>query len=91
MNKSDLVNEVSVITGLTKTKSSETIDAIVSVIEKSLSKGEKVNLVGFGSWETSKRSERVARNPKTGEEVKVPAKTVARFKPGSNLIKQINS
>jgi DNA-binding protein HU-beta len=90
MNKSDLVNEVSTITGLTKTKSSETIDAIVSVIEKSLSNGEKVNLVGFGSWETTQRAERVARNPKTGEEVKVPAKTVARFKPGSNLNKQIN-
>ena len=78
------------MTGLTKAKSTETLDAIVSVIEKALSNGEKVNLVGFGSWETSQRKERVARNPKTGEEVKVPAKTVARFKPGKNLSKQIN-
>lgn len=90
MNKADLVNEVSTMTGLTKAKSTETLDAIVSVIEKALSNGEKVNLVGFGSWETSQRKERVARNPKTGEEVKVPAKTVARFKPGKNLSKQIN-
>lgn len=91
MNKSDLINEVANSTGLSKTKSSEAIDAVVSAIEKSLAKGEKVSLVGFGSFETSKRNGRTGRNPKTGEEVQIPSKTVARFKPGTNLNKQINS
>jgi DNA-binding protein HU-beta len=91
MNKSDLVNEVATITGLTKTKSTETIDTIISVIESTLAKGEKVSLVGFGSWETSKRAERIARNPKTGEEVRVPSKTVAKFKPGATLNQKVNN
>ena len=90
MNKADLINEVATTTGLSKTKSSEAIDAVVSAIEKTLAKGEKVSLVGFGSFETSTRGERIGRNPKTGEEVKIPSKTVAKFKPGTNLTKQIN-
>ena len=90
MNKADLINEVANSTGLSKTKSSEAIDAVVSAIENSLAKGEKVSLVGFGSFETSKRNERTGRNPKTGEEIKIPSKTVAKFKPGANLTKQIN-
>lgn len=90
MNKADLINEVASSTGLSKTKSSEAIDAVVNAIENSLAKGEKVSLVGFGSFETSTRGERMGRNPKTGEEVKIPSKTVAKFKPGANLNKQIN-
>ena len=90
MNKSDLINEVASTTGLSKAKSSEAIDAVVLAIENSLAKGEKVSLVGFGSFETSTRNERTGRNPKTGEEIKIPSKTVAKFKPGNNLNKQIN-
>ena len=90
MNKSDLINEVASTTGLSKAKSSEAIDAVVLAIENSLAKGEKVSLVGFGSFETSTRNERTGRNPKTGEEIKIASKTVAKFKPGTNLNKQIN-
>ena len=90
MNKSDLINEVANTTGLTKAKSSEAIDAVINAIEGSLAKGEKVTLIGFGSFETTKRTERTGRNPKTGEEIKIPAKTVAKFKPGANLTKQVN-
>ena len=90
MNKSDLINEVASTTGLSKAKSSEAIDAVVLAIENSLAKGEKVSLVGFGSFETSTRNERIGRNPKTGEKIKIPSKTVAKFKPGTNLNKQIN-
>lgn len=90
MNKADLINEISNSTGLTKTKASETIDVIVNAIGTSLSKGEKVTLVGFGTWETSSRKSRKGRNPKTGQEINIPAKTVARFRAGSSLSDRVN-
>jgi DNA-binding protein HU-beta len=90
MNKADLVNEIAKETGLTKTKSSEVVDTIVETISNSLKKGEKVTLVGFGTFTTSKRSARKGRNPKTGAEINIPGKTVARFKAGSELTKTVN-
>lgn len=90
MNKADLINEVASSTGLSKTKSSEVIDAVFNAIGSTLSKGEKVSLAGFGNWETKSKDARIARNPKTGEEVQVPSKTVTKFKPGAALNKQIN-
>lgn len=90
MNKSDLINEVASSTGLTKTKSSEVVDATINAIQAALSNGEKVTLVGFGTWETSTRGARKGRNPKTGEEISIASKTVARFRAGANLNKQVN-
>jgi len=90
MNKADLVNEIAKETGLTKTKSSEVVDTIVETISNSLKKGEKVTHVGFGTFTTSKRSARKGRNPKTGAEINIPGKTVARFKAGSELTKTVN-
>ena len=90
MNKADLINEIANSTGLTKTKASETIDAMVSAIETALSKGDKVTLVGFCTWETSSRQARKGRNPKTGAEISIPAKKVARFRAGSKLSQKVN-
>ena len=90
MNKADLVNSLSTKTGLTKTKSNEVVDAIVSTITESLRNGEKVTLVGFGTFTTSKKEARKGRNPKTGEILEIPAKTVAKFKAGSELTKSVN-
>ena len=90
MNKADLVNEIAKETGLTKTKSSEVVDTIVETISNTLKKGDKVTLVGFGTFTTSKRSARKGRNPKTGEVINIPGKTVARFKAGSELTKTVN-
>lgn len=90
MNKADLVNLVSNKTGLTKVKSNEVINAITSSISESLSNGDKVTLVGFGTFTTSKRNARKGRNPKTGEVIDIPAKTVARFKPGTGLSNSVN-
>lgn len=90
MNKADLINEISKETGLTKTKSSEVIDSIVEAISSTLKKGEKVTLVGFGTFTTSKRNARKGRNPKTGEVIDIPGKTVARFKAGTELTKNVN-
>ena len=90
MNKADLINEIANSTGLTKAKSGEAIDAVVSAIETALSKGDKVTLVGFGTWETTKRQARKGRNPKSGVEINIPSKTVARFRAGSSLSKRVN-
>ncbi len=91
MNKADLINEIAESTGLSKTDSGKAIDAFVSAVEGALSKGEKVTLVGFGTFGTSKREARKGRNPKTGEEIQISARTIAKFKAGSKLSESVNS
>ena len=90
MNKTELVSSIAKETGLSKTKTNEVVDAFVSAVSESLGKGEKVTLVGFGTFTTSKREARKGRNPKTGEVINIPSKTVARFKAGSDLTKSVN-
>ena len=90
MNKADLVNSLAEKTGLTKTKSNEVIDTLVSTITEALKGGDKVTLVGFGTFATTQRDARKGRNPKTGETLQIPAKRVAKFKPGSELSKSVN-
>ena len=90
MNKTELANSIAKETGLSKSKSNEVINAFVSAVSESLSKGEKVTLVGFGTFTTSHREARKGRNPKTGEIINISAKTVARFKSGSDLSKSVN-
>lgn len=90
MNKADLVNSISEQTGLTKTKSNQVVDAMTTIIADALAKGDKVTLVGFGSFTTSERSARKGRNPKTGEVIEIPSKRVAKFKAGSELTKSVN-
>jgi DNA-binding protein HU-beta len=89
MNKADLVNSISEQTGLTKTKSNQVLDVMTSIIAETLSNGEKVTLVGFGTFTTTERQARKGRNPKTGEVIDIPAKRVARFKAGSELTKTV--
>jgi DNA-binding protein HU-beta len=90
MNKSDLINRVSEDTGLTKTKSSQVIEAIINAFKTSLSNDEKVTLVGFGSFSTTTRKSRKGRNPKTGESILIPQKKVVKFKSGTYLSDSIN-
>ncbi|TET63790.1 HU family DNA-binding protein [Candidatus Aerophobetes bacterium] len=85
MNKAELVEEVVSRTGLTKKAARETVDTITSAITDSLARGEKVTLVGFGSFKVRKRNSRRGRNPQTGEEIQIPAKDVPKFEPGKNL------
>ncbi len=90
MNKADLINSISKKTGLSKSKTNEVIDAFVESVTDSLKKGEKVTLVNFGTFNISERNSRSGRNPKTGENIEIPAKRVARFKVGAGLAKNIN-
>jgi DNA-binding protein HU-beta len=91
MNKQELINVVSTKVDLTKTKTSEVIDAVVEAISASLISGEKVTLVGFGTFQTAGRKERKGRNPKNGAEILIPAKRIAKWKPGSSLQSSVNN
>ncbi len=74
----------------TKAAASRVVDAVIGTISKELSKGRDVQIVGFGSFRVMKRKARNGRNPSTGESMKIPAKKVVKFRPGSNLNNSIN-
>jgi DNA-binding protein HU-beta len=85
LTKADLIDKVAKDTKLTKKDSASTIDAVIDAISRSLAKGDKVSLVGFGSFEVRKREARKGRNPQTGAEIKIAARKVPVFKPGKAL------
>ncbi len=85
MNKADLIEKVASQTGLAKRTSGKTIDAIVSAISDCLTRGEKVTLVGFGTFGVRQRKARTGRNPQPGATIQIPAKRVPKFVPGKNL------
>ncbi|MBP7462447.1 MAG: HU family DNA-binding protein [Candidatus Delongbacteria bacterium] len=85
MTKADLIAAVAGKCEMTKKDSAAFLEAVMETITKSLSKGEGITLVGFGSFSVAKRAERKGRNPQTGKEIKIKAKKVAVFKPGKDL------
>lgn len=89
MNKAQLVNRVAEKTRMTKAQSEHLLDAALEVIQKAVSKGEDVKIVGFGTFSRSVRKARAARNPKTGEPVNIPVSRVPRFKPGKEFREQV--
>ena len=90
MNKSDLIAAMAAKTGETKKSAEASLDAFVAVVTESLKKGEKVQLVGFGSFEVRKRAARKGRNPQTKEEIKIPASKAPVFKAGKALKEVVN-
>ena len=85
MNKGDLINKIADSAKITKTQAGNALDATIKAISSSLKKGDKVTLIGFGTFSVSKRSARTGRNPQTGKEIKIAAKKVAKFKAGADL------
>lgn len=85
LNKSELVDAVAAKTGLTKSHSSDAIDAVVGAIQETLKGGGQVSLVGFGVFLTGDRAARTGRNPRTGVEIQIPAARLPKFKPGKGL------
>lgn len=85
MNKEELVKEVSKKSKLSQKITADVIAAALDTIEKTVSKGKKVTLVGFGTFEPRKRAARVGRNPQTGAELKIAAKTVPAFSAGKKF------
>lgn len=85
MTKNDLVTEVASKSGLTKKDAEKAVGAVLESITGALKKGDKVALVGFGTFETRHRPARTGRNPQTKQEIKIPATTAPAFKPGKAL------
>lgn len=85
MNKQELISVIAGKAGLTKVDAKKGLDATIEAVGEALKAGDKVALVGFGSFSVSKRSARTGRNPQSGKEIKIPAKKVVRFKPGADL------
>ncbi len=89
MNKAELIAKISEDADITKTQVNTVLDSFVDTVTKTLRTGEKVTLVGFGTFSVSKRLARNGRNPQTGEVIKIKAKKVAKFKAGKELSARI--
>lgn len=90
MNKSDLIAAVAAKTGETKKNAEASINAMIDVIAETLASGDKIQLVGFGSFEVRQRAARKGRNPQTGKEMKIAAKKAPIFKAGKALKDAVN-
>ncbi len=86
MNKAELIVAIAEESGLAKTDAKKALEAFVNITTQTLEKGERVALVGFGSWSIKLREERKGRNPRTKEEIIIPEKKVVKFKAGSDLV-----
>jgi DNA-binding protein HU-beta len=89
MNKAELINAIAAETKLTKADAGRAIDGFITATSKALKKGDRVALVGFGSFSVAKRAARTGRNPQTGKAIKIAAKRVAKFKAGADLAKTV--
>ncbi len=89
MNKAELISKIADDAGVTKTQANAALDSFVEAVTKTLKSGNKVTLVGFGTFSVSKRAARNGRNPQTGAVIKIIAKKVAKFKAGKELSAKI--
>ncbi len=85
MNKAELIDAMAGDTGMTKADAKRALESFVKSTSKALKKGDRVALVGFGSFGVSTRAARKGRNPQTGAEIRIVAKKVVKFKPGNEL------
>eukprot|EP01107_Rhizomastix_libera_P005260 TRINITY_DN18545_c0_g1_i1.p1 TRINITY_DN18545_c0_g1~~TRINITY_DN18545_c0_g1_i1.p1 ORF type:complete len:106 (-),score=4.15 TRINITY_DN18545_c0_g1_i1:27-344(-) len=90
MNKTDLINAVAGETGMSKVDTEKAIKATIDSISKELAVGGSITLVGFGTFTIMERKARMGKNPRTGESIKIPAKKVAKFKPGKALSEMVS-
>lgn len=90
MNKTDLINGMAENAGITKAAAKKALNGLLIDIEGALQKGNRVTLVGFGSWSVTRRAAREGRNPQTGAPIQIKAKNVLKFKAGSDLSSSVN-
>ena len=90
MNKTELIDAIAKETGLSKKDSEKAVKALTDAVSKELKKKGKIQLVGFGTFETAKRAARTGKNPQTGDAIKIPAAVVPKFKAGKALKDAVN-
>lgn len=90
MNKAELIEAIANSTKSTKADAGRALDATIEAVGKALKKGDRISLVGFGSFSVAKRAARLGRNPQTGKEIKIAAKKVVKFKAGTELATSVN-
>ncbi|MCQ6531168.1 HU family DNA-binding protein [Bacillus mycoides] len=91
MNKTELITQVAVKTGLKKSQASLALDTLLESIQQALQNGDNVQLIGFGTFEVRERTAREGRNPSTGESLIIPAKKAPAFKAGKQLKEAVNN
>ncbi len=89
MNKGELIDVVAKDAGISKAMAAKVLNSVIDTVTKALKEGDKVSLVGFGTFSIVNRKARKGRNPQTGEEIEIPAKKVVKFKVGANLAKTV--
>lgn len=89
MNKSDLISKMAGDAGITKSQAQSALNSFLDSTRGALSSGDKVILVGFGTFSVSQRAARTGRNPQTGKEIKIAAKNVVKFKAGAELTEAV--
>jgi DNA-binding protein HU-beta len=91
MNKTELVDAIAAAADITKAQAGRALDAVLESVTETLKKGEKVTLIGFGTFETRERAARTGRNPQTGKEIQIAASTIPAFKAGKKLKDALNA
>lgn len=91
MTKAELISAVAEKSGLKKVEAEKAVAAFIASVTTALKKGDKLSLVGFGTFTTAKRAARKGQNPQTGKKISIPAATVPKFKPGKTLKEAVNS
>ena len=90
MNKGDLISKVAESANISKAQATEALNCVLNSIGETLKDGDKVALVGFGTFSLTHRSARTGRNPQTGATINIPSKNVVKFKPGKELAESVN-
>lgn len=90
MNKTELINQIADSADISKKAAGDALQGFMEAVTDTMKKGDKLQLIGFGTFSVADRSARTARNPQTGKEMKVPAKKVVKFKVGSKLADAVN-
>ncbi len=89
MNKGELIDKIAGDAGISKAAATKALDSFVNTTINTVKKGDKLTLVGFGTFSSAKRAARTGRNPQTGKEIKIAAKTVAKFKVGKEFATKV--
>ncbi len=90
MNKTELINQIAESADINKKEAGDALQAFMGAVTDTMKKGEKLTLIGFGTFSVTERKARDGRNPQTGKKIKIPAKKVVKFKVGSKLADAVN-